>query len=77
VDKARLDEFEPSPPPDAAQETAQESGAPRAAAPHGAGAQDTSAQPLPGDPYEEAKSDPVVQNLIRRGGQVTDVELVE
>jgi DNA polymerase-3 subunit gamma/tau len=29
------------------------------------------------DPIEEAKSDPVVQNLIRHGGQVTNVELLE
>jgi hypothetical protein len=29
------------------------------------------------DPIEAAKSDPVVQDLIRRGGQVTDVESIE
>jgi DNA polymerase-3 subunit gamma/tau len=29
------------------------------------------------DPIEDAKSDPVVQDLIRRGGQVTDVEAIE
>jgi hypothetical protein len=29
------------------------------------------------DPYEEVKRDPVVQDLVRRGGQVTDVELLE
>jgi hypothetical protein len=32
---------------------------------------------VPADPIEEAKSDPVVQDLVRRGGQVTDVELLE
>jgi hypothetical protein len=32
---------------------------------------------LVADPVEEAKMDPVVQDLVRRGGQVTDVELVE
>jgi hypothetical protein len=29
--------------------------------------------PIPGS-YEDAVSDPVVQDLIRRGGQVTDVQ---
>jgi len=32
-----------------------------------------STEPLPGS-YEDAVSDPVVQDLIRRGGQVTDVQ---
>jgi DNA polymerase III subunit gamma/tau len=32
-----------------------------------------SAEPIPGS-YEEAVSDPVVQDLIRHGGQVTDVQ---
>ena len=61
TDKARLDEYKSSPPP-----------APRA----GSGAsQETGLSQA--DPYEEAKSDPVVQDLLRRGGKVTDVELLE
>jgi hypothetical protein len=28
------------------------------------------------DPYQEAVSDPVVQDLVSRGGQVTDVQLL-
>jgi len=32
-----------------------------------------STEPIPGS-YEDAVSDPVVQDLIRRGGQVTDVQ---
>jgi hypothetical protein len=78
VDKARIDEYVPSPPaPGSAQEAGQKSSAPQ-----DVGAQETSAhppaaQPSPADPYEAAKLDPVVQDLVRRGGQVTQVELSE
>ena len=41
------------------------------------GSQDSGAPPSPTDPYEEARLDPVVQDLVRRGGQVTKVELSE
>jgi hypothetical protein len=68
VDKARLAEYKASEPgsgagPVADQETlaSPEERAPSAST----------------DPYEEAKLDPVVQDLVRRGGQVTNVELVE
>lgn len=58
VDKARLDEYQPSQPPVP-----------------GAGTEGTRA--LQNDPVEEAKADPVVQYLIRHGGQVEQVELSE
>jgi hypothetical protein len=68
VDKARLAEYKPSQPGPAAAPEAQQGTDT---------AQETSAPSSPTDPYEEAKLDPVVQDLVRRGGQVTDVELSE
>lgn len=68
VDKARLDEYKPS---RSAEGSAQE------ASPEPQAAQAPGAPSSPADPYEEAKLDPVVQNLVRRGGQVTQVELSE
>jgi hypothetical protein len=73
VDKARIHEYVPwQPTPTVAQETGQKSGVLQ-----DTGSQDVRPQSSPVDPYEEAKSDPVVQDLVRRGGQVTDVELEE
>jgi DNA polymerase-3 subunit gamma/tau len=65
VDRARLAEYKPAQLASSAAPGAdQEAQAPELSAPRT-------------DPVEEAKSDPVVQDLVRRGGQVTDVELVE
>jgi len=73
VDKARIDEYQPSTPaPGAAQEAVQGSGELEDARP-----QESNEPSSPADPYEEAKLDPVVQDLVRRGGQVTQVELSE
>jgi hypothetical protein len=69
VDQARLGEYKPSEPrvPTAAPEIGQATQA----------SQEASAPSTSTDPYEEAKLDPVVQDLVRRGGTVTNVELVE
>jgi DNA polymerase III gamma/tau subunit len=70
VDQARLAEYKPSQPaPSIAPASGEEAQSPRHEAPR-TGAGQT-------DPIEVAKSDPVVQDLVRRGGQVTDIELVE
>jgi hypothetical protein len=66
VDRTRLDEYKPSQPVSDVARDSERDVVPPPDAPS-----------TTVDPYEEAKSDPVVQDLVRRGGQVTDVELVE
>jgi hypothetical protein len=82
VDKARIDEYQPlSPAPGAVQEAGPKSSAqdtrPQDARPQDAAPHDSNGPSSPADPYEEVKQDPVVQDLVRRGGQVTQVELSE
>jgi DNA polymerase-3 subunit gamma/tau len=74
VDKTRLAEYEPSPPeaPELAQPPSSDlSGSDQ----QGSVPAEGGASAQPADPYEEAKSDPLVQDLVRRGGQVTEVKL--
>jgi hypothetical protein len=83
VDKARIDDYQPlSPAPGAVQEAGHKSSAlqdtrPQDVHPQDAGTHESNGPSSPADPYEEAKQDPVVQDLVRRGGQVTQVELSE
>ena len=40
------------------------------------GSGEPKAAPARADPFQEAESDPLVQDLVSRGGQVTDVQLL-